>query len=123
MNFLVTAKLLIATVYYRPYVYAFFVCFLVFALRHLGWKRLLTFMVSTFVVAYASEYSSTRNGFPFGPYTYFDETRVRELWISNVPFWDSLSFVFLSYFSFIVAAAALDDGKREKNGAWSSLHA
>jgi hypothetical protein len=59
------------------------------------------------VIAFACEYSSTRNGFPFGLYHYFDETRTRELWISNVPFWDSLSFVFLSYFSLVLAGGLL----------------
>lgn len=100
-------KLLLGTVIYRPYVYAFFACFLLFAVYHLGWKRMWTFLVSTFIVAFLCEYSSTRNGFPFGPYTYLDSTRDRELWISNVPFWDSLSFVFLSYFSFTLAASII----------------
>jgi uncharacterized membrane protein len=94
------------TVIYRPYVYAFLVCYLVFAIYHLGIKKTGLFLVGTYLVAFLAEYSSTRNGFPFGIYTYIEETRTHELWISNVPFWDSLSFVFLSYFSFLVAAAA-----------------
>ncbi len=98
-------KLLWGSVLYRPYVYAFLICFLCFATYHMGAKRMLTFFVSTYLIAYLCEYSSTRNGFPFGMYTYVDDTRTRELWISNVPFWDSLSFVFLSYFSFVLAAA------------------
>src|SRR6266542_7056026 len=98
-------RLLWGTVVHRPYVWAFFACFIAFALRQLGVRRTLTFAVATWVIAFASEYSSTRNGFPFGRYAYFDATRARELWISNVPFWDSLSFVFLSYFSFVLAAA------------------
>lgn len=112
-------RLLAGSVIYRPYVYAFFVCFLVFATYHLGWRRMLTFLVTTYLIAYACEFSSTRNGFPFGPYTYIDTTRDRELWISNVPFWDSLSFVFLSYFSFVMAAAILTDGRELSRGNWS----
>jgi putative membrane protein len=115
MNFL---ELLWGTVVYRPYVYAFFACFLVFATHQLGWKRMLTFLVSTYLITFACEYSSTRNGFPFGPYSYFDATRDRELWISNVPFWDSLSFVFLSYFSFVMAGAALNEGMRSRWAPW-----
>src|SRR5687768_1863361 len=111
-------RLLWGSVVYRPYVYAFFTCFVVFATYHLGWRRMVTFMVTTYVIAYASEYSSTRNGFPFGPYTYIDTTRDRELWISNVPFWDSLSFVFLSYFSFVMSAAILTKGKDLTTGNW-----
>jgi uncharacterized membrane protein len=100
-----TLRLLWGTVIHRPYVWTFFACFVVFAVRQLGARRAATFAVATWLVAFASEYSSTRNGIPFGPYEYYDATRTRELWISNVPFWDSLSFVFLSYFSFVLAAA------------------
>jgi putative membrane protein len=111
-------RLLGGTVIYRPYVYAFFTCFLVYAIYHLGWKRMLTFMVTTWIIAFASEYSTTRNGFPFGPYSYFDVTRTRELWISNIPFWDSLSFVFLSYFSFVMAAAIVSGPADIVSGHW-----
>lgn len=98
-------RLFLGTIIYRPYVYAFFVCFAFFALRHLRVRGTVAWTVMAWIVAFLSEYSSTRNGFPFGIYRYFDVTRTRELWISNVPFWDSLSFVFLSYFSWVLAAA------------------
>src|SRR5262249_20773983 len=104
-------RLLAGSVIHRPYVYAFFACFLVFAGYHLGWKRMVTFMVSTFLITFACEYSSTRNGFPFGPYSYIDTMRDQELWISNVPFWDSLSFVFLSYFSYVLASVFTGEWK------------
>ena len=107
-----TLALLWGSVVHRPYVYAFLLCFVAFAARHLGFRRTLLFMVPTYLVAYACEYSSTRNGFPFGPYRYFDDTRGQELWISNIPFFDSLSFVFLSYFSFVLASALLGDVSR-----------
>jgi uncharacterized membrane protein len=98
-------ELLLGTVIYRPYVYLFFVCFLVFAVSHLKIRGTLFYILSSYLIAFGSEYSATRNGFPFGVYTYIDHTRTRELWISNIPFWDSLSFVFLSYFSWIVASS------------------
>jgi putative membrane protein len=112
-----TLALLWGSVLHRPYVYAFLACFIVFALRHLGLWRLLLFAIPTYLVAYASEYSATRNGFPFGLYRYFDDTRTSELWLSNVPFFDSLSFVFLSYFSFVLAAALLGDVSRPTSRA------
>lgn len=99
------AELLWGTVIYRPYVYGFLICFLFFALRHLRLKGCSAYLVLAYLIAFSCEYSSTRNGFPFGIYRYFDETRARELWISNIPFWDSLSFVFLSYFSWVLAAS------------------
>jgi uncharacterized membrane protein len=98
-------RLLLGTVIYRPYVYGFFACFLFFALRLFKPRAVLAYLLISYLIAYVSEYSATRNGFPFGVYTYLDETRTRELWLSNVPFWDSLSFVFLSYFSWILAAS------------------
>jgi putative membrane protein len=113
--------LLWGTVVHRPYVYAFFACFLAFALRQLGWRRTATFAVGTWLLAFACEYSSTHNGFPFGPYRYFDGTRGRELWIANVPFWDSLSFVFLSYFSWVLAGALLSPGTALARGEWPGL--
>jgi uncharacterized membrane protein len=113
--------LLWGTVVHRPYVYAFFACFLAFALYQLGARRTLTFAVSTWLIAFGCEYSSTHNGFPFGPYSYFDATRTRELWILNVPFWDSLSFVFLSYFSFVLAAALLSPREALARRSWPGL--
>lgn len=114
-------RLLAGTVIYRPYVYVFLACFLACAIYHLGWKRMLTFLVTTWFIAFGAEFSTTRNGFPFGPYTYFDVTRSRELWISNVPFWDSLSFVFLSYFSLVMAAAIVSGPEGRASGNWPGM--
>jgi uncharacterized membrane protein len=82
---------------YRPYVFVFFAIYLVAAVTRLGWRRTALFTLIAYAVAFVAELSSTRNGFPFGLYQYVDRTRDRELWISNVPFWDSLSFTFLCY--------------------------
>ncbi len=117
------ARLLWGTVRYRPYVYVFLACFLVFAIYQAGWRRTLTFALPTWALAFLAEFSSTRNGFPFGPYTYFDATRGRELWISNVPFWDSLSFVFLSWFSLVLAAAVRSRPPERRLGPWPALRA
>ncbi len=84
-------------VVYRPYVFVFLIIYLVAAVTRLGWRRTALFTVIAYVTAFAAEWSSTRNGFPFGLYHYIDATRDRELWVSNVPFWDSLSFTFLAY--------------------------
>jgi len=81
----------------RPYVFVFFAIYLFTAVTRLGWRRTTWFTVIAYFVALAAELSSTRNGFPFGMYHYIDTMRDRELWISNVPFWDSLSFTFLCY--------------------------
>ncbi len=117
------ASLLWGTVRYRPYVYAFLACFVAFATVQAGWRRMLTFALPTWAIAFRSELSSTRNGFPFGFYTYFDGTRGRELWIANVPFWDSLSFVFLSWFSLVLAAALRTPRAARHRGEWPALRA
>jgi uncharacterized membrane protein len=96
-------SLLVGTVLNRPYVFAFFACYLLGAVTKMGWVRTAVFTVLAFVVALAAELSSTRNGFPFGLYHYIDTTRTQELWLSNVPVWDSLSFAFLCYLGFQLA--------------------
>jgi uncharacterized membrane protein len=87
----------------RPYVFVFLLAYLFAAISRMGWARTLTFTAIAWAVAYAAEFSSTRNGFPFGLYHYIDVTRDRELWISNVPFFDSLSFTFLCYLGHALA--------------------
>jgi putative membrane protein len=116
-------RLLWGSVIDRPYVVAFLACFVAFALRQLGWRRALTFAVPTWAIAFAAEYSSTRNGFPFGPYAYDEATRARELWISNVPSWDTVSFVFLSYFSLVLAAAVRTPPAARTAAPWPALRA
>ena len=58
-------------------------------------------------VAWIAEFASTRIGIPFGLYHYTGHTRGQELFIADVPFIDSLSFVFLAYAAFCLARAAL----------------
>jgi uncharacterized membrane protein len=87
----------------RPYVFVFFAVYLVAAVSKMGWKKTLVFTLIAYSVAFVAEFSSTRTGVPFGLYHYVDTTRDRELWIANVPFWDSLSFTFLCYLGFSLA--------------------
>jgi putative membrane protein len=101
-------ELLAHTVALRPYVFCFLAAFLVIALGEIGPFRTLVWLVLGYGVAFACEYASTRTGFPFGLYHYLDgPTRARELWVSNVPFMDSLSFVFLSFVGFATARRLL----------------
>ena len=98
-----TLSLLWGTVLLRPYVFIFLAVYLTIAILNMGVLRSLLFTVLAYTVAFICEYSSTRNGFPFGFYTYIDTTRDQELWISNVPFMDSLSFSFLTYVSYTLS--------------------
>lgn len=92
-----------STVLLRPYVFAFLAVYLCASTWQFGLKRTLAFMIGGYWLVFLAEYSSTRNGFPFGFYYYIDTTRQQELWVSNVPFMDSLSFIFLAYASYSTA--------------------
>lgn len=98
-----TLSLLWGTVLLRPYVFVFLACYLFIAIFNMGVVRSILFTVLAYLIAFLCEYSSTRNGFPFGHYTYIETTRDQELWISNVPFMDSLSFSFLIYISYTLS--------------------
>ena len=99
--------LLLNTILLRPYVFAFLAAALFCAQRLIGWRRTGRFFVITWVTALLCELSSTRNGFPFGLYHYTMATKGQELYISNVPFMDSVSFPFLLYASYCMALAFL----------------
>ncbi len=81
----------------------------------MGVKRSFYFSLVSFLIAFYCEYCSINYGVPFGYYTYhLDLEKNRELVIMGVPFFDTLSFVFLSYFSFTVAAFCFypDDARK-----------
>jgi len=99
--------LLLGTLILRPYVFAFLAVFIAAGVADLGWRRTLAFTASVWPVALVAELSSTRTGIPFGFYEYTGLTRGQELFIADVPFIDSLSFVFLAYAAFCLARAAL----------------
>ncbi len=96
-------SLFISTLLLRPYVFILFGLYFLAGRLKLGAKRIIIFTVLAYVIAFASEYSSTRNGIPYGHYYYTGETHGKELYISNVPFMDSLSYPFLAYFSYSLA--------------------
>ncbi len=96
-------RIVIGTVTMRPYVFAFLAVYLVAAVTHLGWRKALWFTCVGYLIAFLSEFSSINTGFPYGWYYYIDATRGRELWVAGVPFFDSLSYVFLAYCSYAMA--------------------
>ena len=98
----------------RPYVFAFFASYLVASVLHLGWKKTIRFTIAGYLIAFASEFSSINTGFPYGWYHYVDPTRAQELWVAGVPFFDSLSYVFLTYCSYATALLVLAPVKRLK---------
>jgi putative membrane protein len=102
-------QLLLRTVIFRPYVFAFLAFYLAIAITHIGWKRASVYTALAYLLAWLSEWSSAVAdfGIPFGAYKYINATNDKELWIAGVPFMDSLSFSFLSYLSWEVAILLL----------------
>jgi len=94
---------LLSTIALRPYVFVFLAAYLFIAIVNFGLRTTILFTALTYAVAFACEASSVSNGFPFGLYHYVEATRGREVWIMGVPFFDSLSFTFLSFASYTVA--------------------
>ena len=88
---------------FRPYVTVFMLAFLALSYLEQGWKRTFLWMVSGYLVAFLAEWSSINHGIPFGWYSYHAPALTRDLVICGVPFFDSLSFSFLSYVSFSFA--------------------
>lgn len=91
------------TVLLRPYVFIFLAAFLFSAIRLIGWSRTWRFWLISWMTAFVCEYSSTRNGIPFGWYVYNGSTVGQELYFSNIPFMDSISFSFLLYAAYCLA--------------------
>jgi putative membrane protein len=88
---------------HRPYVTLFMVFFLLLSWLEQGWTRTLLWVLSSYLIALAAEWGSINHGIPFGVYTYHYDALSRDLVLFGVPFFDTLSFSFLSYISFSFA--------------------
>jgi putative membrane protein len=102
------------TVTMRPYVFAFLAVYLVAAVAHLGWRTTFWFTLVGYLISFLSEFSSINTGFPYGWYYYLDATKNRELWLAGVPFFDSLSYVFLAYCSYATALLVVSPVKTRR---------
>ncbi len=91
------------TIVKRWYVVAFLISYLGIASHHWGWRRTLKLLVLGYFIAWASEASSIRNGFPYGDYKYKYENMPGEIFFYGVPVWDSISYVFLSFAGYMMA--------------------
>ena len=103
---------LLALLTERPYVVAFLVTFLVIANAERGWRRAFFWLASGTFLGWLMEFSSIRNGFPFGDYAYNEANFPDELFIGGVPLFASLSFAFLSYFGYSIACTFLSPLER-----------
>src|SRR5262249_56113540 len=102
-----TLTLFLSTIQLRSYVFLLLAAFLICAGNLIGWRRAGLFFGITSITAFVCEFSSTRTGFPFGWYHYTGSTVGRELYLSNVPVMDPLSFSFLLYASYCLSLSFL----------------
>ncbi|CAL1239763.1 carotenoid biosynthesis protein [Candidatus Methylocalor cossyra] len=123
---------LIWSLTHRPYVTVFLVFFLALSWLEQGGLRTGLWVVSSYLVAFAAEWGSIHYGIPFGVYRYHYEALRNDLVVLGVPFFDTLSFSFLSYVSFSFAQFFLSplwvqgcDVQRVTSaavrGSWSTL--
>lgn len=111
--------MLIHTIILRPYVFVPLMFSLVVSQRLLGHARTFRLFSITWAVAFLAEYSSTRTGIPFGKYFYTGSTAGKELYIANIPFFDSVSFPFMLFSSYCLALAfALPAVRIENTWCW-----
>lgn len=88
---------------HRPYVTLFMVFFLLLSWQEEGWKRTGLWVLSSYLIALAAEWGSINHGIPFGYYVYHYDVLHNDLMVFGVPFFDTVSFSFLSYVSFSFA--------------------
>jgi uncharacterized membrane protein len=90
---------------HRPYVFIFLLAFLAFSWMEQGKLRTGIWLVTGYLIAFTAEWCSVNPAIqvPFGYYVYHADVLENDLTIAGVPFFDSLSFAFLSYVSFSFA--------------------
>jgi putative membrane protein len=114
------------TLVHRWYVFLFLLSYLLIASYHWGWKRSIKLLLIGYFVAWASEASSIRNGFPYGFYQYHYDQMPHEIFAWGVPIWDSLSYPFLAFAGYMMALYLQSRWKRftplpELQQAWSTV--
>ena len=88
---------------HRPYVTLFMVFFLLLSWLEQGWRRTGLWVLTSYLIALAAEWGSINHGVPFGVYVYHYDALNNDLVVFGVPFFDTLSFSFVSYVSFSFA--------------------
>lgn len=111
-------EILLTTVIKRPYVLAFLISYIFIAIRIVGWKWTVQFLLAGYSIAFLSEYLSINYGLPYGWYFYKYENLKGE-WLNNgVPVWDSASYVFMSFSGLYAAIFALRNIHPNRQNPW-----
>ncbi len=104
---------LLTSIINRPYVFIFLAAYLVLAWRFFGIRKAILWLISGYLIAWLSEFSSIHIGFPYGEYHYVYENMPGELMMAGVPFFDSLSYPFLIFAGFSTAVFILRRWQKE----------
>jgi putative membrane protein len=88
------------TLFGRWYVTIFGAVFAWCALRHLGWRKTLVYVVVAVGVGALAENGSVHLGFPYTRYAFNSDLRGDEVFIGDVPLMVPLSYTFMAYFAF-----------------------
>ncbi|MGH7666579.1 MAG: carotenoid biosynthesis protein [Candidatus Dormibacteria bacterium] len=90
----------------RWYAFAPWVVVILVIWRQYGWRRALPIAVGGWVIAFAAEWSSTLGpGVPFGAYAYRSAGLGHDWRILGTPLFDSLSFTWLAFCTYVLAGA------------------
>lgn len=106
------------SLWHRPYVTGFMLGFFLLSVREQGWPRTLIWVASSYLIALTAEWGSIRHGIPFGYYLYHYEALEQDLIVFGVPFFDTISFSFLSYVSYSFAIYFVSPLARTSNGPY-----
>ncbi len=112
---------LIVSLIKRPYVFIFLLSYLSLALIKWRLPRVLLWLITGYAIAWLSEFSSIHNGFPYGEYHYIYNNMPGELMVFGVPFFDSLSYVFLCFAGFTMATTLFQNDAKQLNTSIKSM--
>ena len=102
---------LVGTVIGRWYVTIFGLVFAWCAVRELGWRRTLAYVVVAVGVGALAENGSVHLGLPYTRYEFNSNLRGDEIFIGDVPLMVPLSYTFMAYFAFAA-------GRMLASGPW-----
>jgi hypothetical protein len=81
--------------------------------RQYGWRRALGVALGGWLIAFAAEWASTAGpGIPFGTYAYRSAGLLHDWRVLGVPVFDSLSFTWLAFCTYVLAGALGARGAR-----------
>jgi uncharacterized membrane protein len=98
----------------------FGLAFVVFAVRHMGWRKTAIYAAVAIGVGVLAENGAVRYGLPYGYYRFNPSLRGDEIFVGDVPLMVSLSYTFMSYFAF-AAARLLVGGPYRTRSSWPAM--